>query len=74
MAKTVADLTPGEKGRIMRYSNEVIAARLLEMGLLPGSEIMVLRAAPFGCPLYLKSAGRLLALRRTEAQTIELEL
>ena len=49
------------------------AARLLEMGLTPGTSIEVVRSAPLGFPIEIKVRGYLLTLRKKEAECIELE-
>ena len=48
----------------------VIAMRLMEMGLVPGASISVVRSAPLGDPLQIKLRHHHLALRRTEAELI----
>lgn len=47
--------------------------RLLELGLLPGTELRVLRIAPLGDPLELAARGTHLSIRRREAQMIEVK-
>lgn len=47
--------------------------RLREMGLLPGTTVMFVRAAPLGDPLEFKLRGYLLTLRREEAEQISIE-
>lgn len=59
--KTISDVT-GPK-----------AARLLEMGLLPGTTVEVIRSAPLGFPIEIKVRGYLLTLRKEEAECIEIE-
>ncbi len=59
--KTITDVT-GPK-----------AARLLEMGLLPGTTVEVIRSAPLGFPIEIKVRGYLLTLRKEEAECIEIE-
>ena len=49
------------------------AARLLEMGLLPGTTVEVIRSAPLGFPIEIKVRGYLLTLREEEAECIEIE-
>ena len=49
------------------------ASRLLEMGILPGTPIEVIRSAPLGFPIEIKVRGYLLTLREDEAQCIEIE-
>ncbi len=49
------------------------ATRLLEMGVLPGLSLEVIRKAPLGFPIEIKVRGILLTLREVEAKCIELE-
>jgi ferrous iron transport protein A len=44
--------------------------RLMEMGITVGSEIQVIRKAPFGGPIEISVRGYRLSLRRSEAQHI----
>ena len=48
-----------------------IARRLLEMGLLPGTVIEVVRVAPLGDPIELSLRGYALSIRRAEAMAID---
>jgi Fe2+ transport system protein FeoA len=45
-------------------------ARLLEMGLLVGTTVEIVRFAPLGDPIELKVRGYHLSLRRHEADQI----
>jgi ferrous iron transport protein A len=47
--------------------------RLREMGLLPGTIVVFVRAAPLGDPLEFKLRGYHLTLRREEAEQIIIE-
>lgn len=47
--------------------------RLREMGLLPGTSIQLIRAAPLGDPLEIKVRGYHLTLRKSEAEHIVVE-
>ncbi len=47
--------------------------RLREMGLLTGTRVTLIRAAPMGDPLEYKLRGYHLSLRRTEAEQILVE-
>jgi ferrous iron transport protein A len=38
--------------------------RLLELGLLPGAEVRLVRRAPLGCPVEVDVAGARFSLRR----------
>jgi ferrous iron transport protein A len=48
--------------------------RLMEMGLLPGTELRFVRCAPLGDPLEVELRGYHLSLRRSEAETILVEV
>jgi len=44
--------------------------RLMELGITIGSEIRVVRKAPFGGPIEIAVRGYRLSLRRAEARTV----
>ena len=74
MTRTLADLQPGEKAVVHSLSGDPEAsARLMEMGLLPGTEIKVVRFAPLGDPIEIEVRGYHFSLRREEAAFITLE-
>ena len=50
-----------------------LTRRLLEMGLLPGTRVQVVRVAPLGDPLELRLRNYCLSLRREDALRIEVE-
>ena len=64
-------LTSGERGVIAALDCEPsVARRLMELGLVPGTEIVVIRRAPLGDPLEVSVRGVRLSLRRSEARRI----
>jgi ferrous iron transport protein A len=50
-----------------------VARRLMEMGLLPGTHVEVVRVAPLGDPIELSLRGYSLSIRRSEAADIGVE-
>jgi ferrous iron transport protein A len=70
--RSVADLKPGEKGIICCFNDEEMSLKLLEMGCLPGTEVTMKYAAPFGDPICINVSGYNLSLRIDEASTISL--
>jgi ferrous iron transport protein A len=69
--RTLDLLAPGESATIARLEgNPAIARRLMELGLVPGTIVAMVRSAPFGDPLELTVRGVHLSLRRTEARSI----
>lgn len=43
----------------------------MEMGVVPGVSVRVIKSAPFGDPLEIRVRGYHLAMRRNEADAIE---
>ncbi|OUQ24522.1 ferrous iron transport protein B [Flavonifractor sp. An135] len=69
---TLEALKPGERGVILRVGNErgPVKRRLVDMGLTPGTEVMVRKIAPFGDPIEVNLRGYELSLRREDARQI----
>ena len=67
-----ATLKAGQTGTIVGFTREDLSLKLLEMGLLPGTEITLVRVAPLGDPLYFQVGDYHLSLRRDEASTVTL--
>ena len=51
--------------------NNAITKRLMEMGVVPGVSVRVIKSAPFGDPLEIRVRGYHLAMRKSEADSIE---
>jgi len=45
--------------------------RLMELGIIPGTRVQVLRVAPFGDPLELTARGCNLSIRAAEAREVQ---
>lgn len=68
---SLANLPIGAKARVLAVNGSgQIARRLMEMGVVPGAPVRVVKAAPLGDPLEVRVRNYHLALRRNEAQTI----
>ncbi len=73
MAETSLNtLSPGENATIERISNDrpSVRQRLLEMGLIKGTVIHLVRFAPMGDPIEVRVKGYRLSLRRIEAENV----
>lgn len=71
---TVNDLKPGETGIVKRHKVKgSLGKHLREMGLVNGTHIKLERVAPLGYPVEIRIQGFSLALRKEEAESIELE-
>ncbi len=67
----LSELPVGESARVTTISGDnAITKRLMEMGVVPGVSVKMVKTAPFGCPLEISLRGYHLAIRRSEAETI----
>lgn len=72
--RTLAQLAPGDRGKVVQVAGDADAARrLMEMGLMRGTAVEVVRRAPLGDPMEVKVRGFMLTLRRAEAEHIQVE-
>lgn len=70
-AQTLDRLPHGVEARVVAVGGSgPVARRLMEMGVVPGAPVRVIKAAPLGDPLEVRVRNYHLALRRGEAQTI----
>ena len=75
--KILSDLKKGDKGKIVKISGSgsgSVHRRLMDMGLVSGSEIEMQRVAPLGDPIEIKVKGYNLSLRKEEAASIKVEV
>ena len=70
---TLRELPAGSAARVIAVHGEtVVSRRLMEMGVIPGTEVQVVKSAPFGDPIQIRVLGYSLALRKNEAASIEI--
>jgi Fe2+ transport system protein A len=68
----LSELAIGENATVKNVRGEsAVTRRLMEMGVVPGVRVRVVKTAPFGCPIEIKVRGYNLAIRRNEAEAIE---
>ncbi len=71
---TLDKLPIGEMGIIRTVNGEgPLRCRLLDMGLIPGTKVMVRKVAPMGDPVEIHLRGYELTIRIVDAQEIEIE-
>lgn len=71
MGPSLADLRPGQTAEVLSIDcDRRMSRRLMEMGLVPGTEVRVVRVAPLGDPLELRLRDYSLSVRRAEAARI----
>ncbi len=70
MPLSIFDMQEGSNGWVLDFEDDLIAGRLLSMGVLPGSVVKVIRRAPFSGGLYVKVDGTNMVMRCSEAKRI----
>jgi ferrous iron transport protein A len=66
------ELVAGERAVIVSLDcAPSVTRRLMELGLIPGTEVELIRRAPLGDPLEIAVRGVHLSLRRSEARRID---
>ena len=71
---TVLDLVQGQRGTIREFSQHVLPIKLLELGCLPGNVLELVQIAPLKDPIYINLNGNHIAIRRSLAALIELDI
>ena len=71
----LADIPKGGRAIIESLpETTAFGRRLMEIGLLPGSEVTVVGRAPMRDPIQIRVLGALIAIRRHEALDVEVSL
>lgn len=71
---TLRDLKIGESARIKAVGGEgALRQHFLDMGVVPGAEIKLIKLAPMGDPMEFRIHGYELTLRVADAEKIEIE-
>jgi ferrous iron transport protein A len=69
------DLEPGQKGVVVSIKGSgATRRRIMDMGIVRGSEIKVIRRAPLGDPVEFEIRDYNLTLRKREAERIYVSL
>jgi ferrous iron transport protein A len=71
---TLAELKPGQKGRITRIGAlGPLKRRLMDMGVVVGEDVAIEKVAPLGDPIEVRIKSYNLSLRKKEANEIQVE-
>lgn len=74
MSRTLDSIGPGQRAIVKAVHGEGrITRRLMEMGVVPGVAVTMVKSAPFGDPIEIRLLGYNLAVRRSEAAAVEIE-
>ena len=71
---TIRDLNPGESAVVTAVGGEgALRQHFLDMGVIPGAFVTLVKLAPMGDPMELRIHGYELTLRLADAQKIDVE-
>lgn len=70
---TLKEAKTGMTVKIRNIGSTDLKERLMTMGLTPGTKVTILRSAPLGDPIAIGVRSYNLALRKIDAQYIEVE-
>ena len=72
---TLRQLSPGNTGEVLGLTHEgPLSQRLLELGFVAGALVRIVRYAPLGDPIEVDLNGCHLAMRRAEAEVVEVRV
>jgi Fe2+ transport system protein FeoA len=75
VVRNLAQLEVGQSAAVLGVDGTgATAVRLLEMGLVPGTHVKLVKRAPMGDPLQFQLRGYHLSLRRLEAASVRAEI
>ena len=71
MEQRLDELEPGRQARVVRVEGDAaLRRRIMDMGLVPGTEVRLERSAPLPDPISFRVRGSALSLRRAEAAAV----
>lgn len=71
---TLNDLETGKEAVITAVNGEgALRLRLLDMGIIPGTAVKIIKIAPLGDPIEITLRGYELTIRREHAKEIDVE-
>jgi ferrous iron transport protein A len=70
----LSDWTTGKKAKVIALMvNDSYRKRILDLGMLPGTEVEIVRKTPFGGPIIVQVRGYQISIRMAEAKDIEID-
>jgi len=74
MGMRLADCIPGKKAKVAELLiHPAYKKRFLDLGMLPGTVVQVVRKVPFGGPIIIRVRGYQIGIRASEAKKILIE-
>lgn len=70
---TLKDGKTGMTLKIVKIEESELKQRMMTMGLIPGTKVKILRSAPLGDPIAISVRSYNLALRRADAEKVQVQ-
>ena len=74
MTNSILHLNVGQSGVIIKLLDENVTCKLVSLGLVPDVKVELIRKAPFGGALFVKIGQQFLAIRESEAASVEIDI
>ena len=75
MEKTLREMKIGESGKVVSVTGSGdVKRRIIDLGITPGASILLKKYAPLGDPMEIRVRGYSVALRKSEAVNIVVEV
>jgi ferrous iron transport protein A len=75
MSLPLSELAVGQSGVVLGFKYEDnMTDRLMQLGIIEGVEIKVIRVAPSGDPIELNIAGYGLSMRKADAEIVLVQI
>lgn len=72
---TICNLANGQRAIVKSvHANDAIRQRLFDMGVIPSVEVTKERCAAGGDPIWIRVGSVQLALRKNEAESVDVEI
>ena len=72
---TLAQVEPDTNVKVIHVKGKGSARRrILDMGIVPGAEVKVIRKAPMGDPIEFEVKGYKLSMRKAEAELVVIDI
>jgi ferrous iron transport protein A len=70
----LSELTYGQSATVLKVTDDYLALKLFEMGLLPGEQVELENVAPFGDPIAVRVGEYKMCLRIEDAKHIQIQM
>jgi len=71
--RTLGELKSGESAVVASFRDNMLASRLMSMGVIPGTQVQIVRKSLTGATYFLQFSQLALAVRKEEAALIVIE-